>query len=128
MLAWKGDVDSHATFHKDMSVPMETVEGVLNPRKVVCGDSIPADEVTEVHKCRETLDHVGGEVARDGGEIDLLTELGNLQWLCNANGAFTFISAFESSPVHWLKSRPSGKRRSPGNSGTADKLGDKVRR
>ena len=34
----------------------------------------------------------------------------------------TFISAFESSPVHCAKSRPSGKRRSPGKIGTADIL------
>lgn len=31
----------------------------------------------------------------------------------------TFINAFESSPVHCLNPRPSGKRRSPGNNGTA---------
>jgi hypothetical protein len=35
---------------------------------------------------------------------------------------FTFIKAFESSPVHCAKSRPSGKRRSPGNGGTAEIL------
>ena len=34
----------------------------------------------------------------------------------------TFISAFESSPVHCLKSLPSGKRRIPGYAGTADIL------
>lgn len=31
----------------------------------------------------------------------------------------TFIKPFESSPVHCLKRRPCGKRRSPGNDGTA---------
>lgn len=31
----------------------------------------------------------------------------------------TFMSAFESSPVHCLKPRPSGKRRSSGNDGAA---------
>ena len=36
--------------------------------------------------------------------------------------ALTFIRAFESSPVHWWKSRPSGNRRSPGNGGMADIL------
>jgi hypothetical protein len=34
----------------------------------------------------------------------------------------TFINAFESSPVHCWKSRPSGKRRKPGNIGTAEIL------
>jgi len=34
----------------------------------------------------------------------------------------TFMSAFESLPVHWLKSRPSGKRRIPEKAGTAAKL------
>ena len=34
----------------------------------------------------------------------------------------TFINAFESSPVHCAKSRPSGKRRNPGKGGTADIL------
>lgn len=34
----------------------------------------------------------------------------------------TFMSALESSPVHCVKSRPSGKRRSPGNTGTPDIL------
>ena len=31
----------------------------------------------------------------------------------------TFISAFESSPVHWVNPRPSGNLRSPGNGGAA---------
>lgn len=35
----------------------------------------------------------------------------------------TFINALESSPVHCLKSRPSGNRRRPAFSGTADTLG-----
>ena len=35
---------------------------------------------------------------------------------------FTFINALESSPVHWEKSRPSGKQRRPGYDGTADTL------
>jgi hypothetical protein len=30
----------------------------------------------------------------------------------------TFMSAFESSPVHCLKPRPCGKRRNPGKDGT----------
>ena len=34
----------------------------------------------------------------------------------------TFINAFESSPVHCLKSRPSGNHCNPGNGGTADIL------
>ena len=38
------------------------------------------------------------------------------------NKILTFINAFESSPVHCLKSRPSGKRRIPGYGGTADIL------
>jgi hypothetical protein len=36
------------------------------------------------------------------------------------------MSALESSPVHWLKSRPSGKRRMPGNAGTAASLAGHV--
>jgi hypothetical protein len=32
----------------------------------------------------------------------------------------TFISAFESSLVHCLKSHPSGNHRNPGNGGTAE--------
>lgn len=32
------------------------------------------------------------------------------------------MSAFESSPVHCEKSRPSGKRRNPGKAGTAEIL------
>lgn len=35
---------------------------------------------------------------------------------------FTFMRAFESSPVHCVKSRLSGKRRRPGYGGTADIL------
>ena len=38
------------------------------------------------------------------------------------NQKHTFIRAFESSPVHCLKPRPSGKRRRPGNKGTAAML------
>jgi len=34
----------------------------------------------------------------------------------------TFISAFESSPVHCEKSWPSGKCCRPGNAGTAEML------
>ena|SRR5436190_23901054 len=47
-----------------------------------------------------------GHVSRKGGRVD----------------QHTFINAFESSPVHWLKSRPSGKRRKPGYMGTAEIL------
>jgi hypothetical protein len=32
------------------------------------------------------------------------------------------MNAFESSPVHCEKSRPSGNRLSPGNAGTAETL------
>jgi hypothetical protein len=34
----------------------------------------------------------------------------------------TFINALESSPVHWLKSRPSEKRRTPAKAGTEEIL------
>jgi hypothetical protein len=34
----------------------------------------------------------------------------------------TFIKAFESSPVHCLKFRPSGKRRKPANGGAIEIL------
>ncbi len=34
----------------------------------------------------------------------------------------TFMSAFESSPVHCLKFRPSGKRRSPAKDGASAML------
>jgi hypothetical protein len=36
--------------------------------------------------------------------------------------SITFINALESSPVHWAKSQPSGKRLSPGKGGTAEIL------
>ena len=36
-----------------------------------------------------------------------------------SNYNFTFISALESSPVHCLNPRPSGKRRIPAKGGTA---------
>jgi hypothetical protein len=39
--------------------------------------------------------------------------------LNNFNACITFISAFESSPVHCLNPRPSGKRRKPENEGAA---------
>jgi len=38
------------------------------------------------------------------------------------NGLMTFISAFESLPIHCEKSRPSGKHHRPGNAGTAEML------
>ena len=34
----------------------------------------------------------------------------------------TFISAFESSPVHWEKPRPSGNLCNPGNGGAVAML------
>lgn len=42
---------------------------------------------------------------------------------CMIKQKVTFMRAFESSPVHWEKSRPSGKRRRPGKGGTAEILG-----
>jgi len=39
-----------------------------------------------------------------------------------SNIALTFIRALESSPVHWLKPRPSGKRRRPAKGGAIEIL------
>lgn len=39
--------------------------------------------------------------------------------VANINFAITFMSAFESSPVHCLNLRPSAKRQSLGNRGDA---------
>jgi len=60
------------------------------------------------------------------GNLQLLTD----KSLCTLNMYLvwikmfvnTFISALESSPVHCLKSRPSGNRRMPGKAGTAERL------
>lgn len=61
-------------------------------------------------------------MTRDGRKVDL-----NRQTLEDSARNYgekedTFIRAFESSPVHCAKSRPSGNRRKPGNGGTAEIL------
>ena len=42
------------------------------------------------------------------------------------NHTLTFINALESSPVHCLKPRPSGKRRKPGKWGAAAMLNMRI--
>ena len=62
--------------------------------------------------------HPSGDMACYGGQIDL-HDGAALSTLCLGyhKQGHTSINALESSPVHCLKPRPSGKRRSPGNKG-----------
>jgi hypothetical protein len=59
-------------------------------------------------------------MASNCGEINLI-EI-RLEGQASNSTELTFMSAFESSPVHCLKSRPSGNRHRPGNAGTAEIL------
>ena len=56
----------------------------------------------------------------NGWEVDLESEyITGSTRISKQKQKLTFIRAFESSPVHCLYPRPSGKRRSPGNGGAA---------
>jgi len=76
-----------------------------------------AEKVAKVQKCTESLDHLQQNVASYCRKIDLFNRAvrgQNVQY-----HLLTFMRAFESSPVHCLNPRPSGKCRRPGKDGDA---------
>jgi hypothetical protein len=104
-------------------VMVKASKGLLEIFKIVGGESIATGDVTKVQKGREALDHLTWHMAGDSSKIDLKSMIDQIGHITTTNDEeVTFMSALESSPVHWAKSRPSGKRRSPGKGGTAEIL------
>lgn len=88
-----------------------------------CCNCIPASNITCIEKYRDTLNNCWGKVPSNCRQVDLRHGVSIFsKSLETLQVEHTFINAFESSPVHWVKSRPSGNRRRPGNGGTADIL------
>lgn len=79
-----------------------------------------ACKVGEVEECADALNHLVRNIPDECRKIDLKAyELGKRH---KYNYGRTFMSAFESFPVHCLKFLPCGKRRRPGNAGAAAML------
>jgi hypothetical protein len=105
---------------------METFKRVLEHIKITRSDGVAACNVAEIKQCRQTFDNLGRYMACDSTKINLLRDKIVSKEQSSFCANLTFISAFESSPVHCRKSRPSGKRRSPGKAGTAEMLDNKA--
>jgi hypothetical protein len=121
MLTGKRNVLTDICSDKDLPKSMEICEILPKTRDIFGGDGITVGNVTAVQECWETLDHFVRDMAMDGRNIDLYS-INHYQAKTKKEERQTFINALESSPVHWLKPRPSGKRRRPGYAGTADIL------
>lgn len=78
-----------------------------------------ASVVAEVHESTDRLDHLVGKVTNERWYDDLHVELRDKESDTAEQNKLTFMSAFESLPVHCLKFRPCGNRRRPGKGGTA---------
>jgi hypothetical protein len=83
-------------------------------------DSITSNNITCLNEGGDALNHSRREITGNCRKIDLY--MISRMAMYTTELVYTFMSAFESLPVHWLKSRPSGKRRIPGKAGTAAKL------
>src|SRR5882757_6963533 len=84
------------------------------------------DKIAEVQKCRYSTRHISGHVAFDCWEPYLFLLIRG--WgVFNETRPHTFMSAFESLPVHWLNPRPFLNRRRPGYNGTTAILQGTIR-
>jgi hypothetical protein len=59
MLAWKGNIDPDSRLNENVSIVVKSGEGVINSCEVISGDAVTAKEVTNVHECGQSFDHVG---------------------------------------------------------------------
>jgi hypothetical protein len=120
MLAWETEsIRADTTLLKDLALRMVTDERSVDGKEGIFPDDFAAYKVAEIEEGAERTQHLRGNMALNGWEVNLeRCEIGKglLEYLR------TFMRAFESSPVHCLKPGPSGKRRSPGNGGTAAML------
>jgi hypothetical protein len=101
---------------------MKASKGIFEFVKILSGESVTVGNVTEVEEGWEALDHLRWHMTHNSSQIDLKYEWWISEPVLRWEKGITFISAFESLPVHCSKSRPSGKRRNPGKGGTADIL------
>jgi hypothetical protein len=126
MLPGKGNrISLHAgSTNEKLPVVMETCECVVELVKCMCSDGIAACNIAKFKKCREAFDYLRRYMTGNRAKINLQSEKPSAKNrdVLPYDVELTFISAFESSPVHCKKSRPSGKRRNPGNGGMAEML------
>jgi hypothetical protein len=83
--------------------------------RVFCKDVLTGD-ITEVEKCVERLDDIGGYETFESIHEDLV-KLNKWMMASGQREGNTFIKAFESLPVHCLKFRPCLNLRRPGKRG-----------
>ena len=123
MLAWQRNGGSNTFRDKDQSEFVKAFKESLSGPQGCTTNCVPPKYVAEVHKCRQTLNHLRRHMTSNGSNIDLFRVVSHIlrQWL-NLSNDHTFINAFESSPVHCSKSLPSLKRRRPAYNGTAEIL------
>jgi hypothetical protein len=72
VLAWEGNVDADAGLDENVAVCMEAVQRFLNVIESITGDRVLPDEITEVHKSCNTLDHFPRNMASDCCEVNLV--------------------------------------------------------
>ena len=78
-------------------------------------------KIAKLHKGAYSAHHLRRNMTCNGRKINLQSLVGTTVKIASIL-LYTFISAFESSPVHCLNPRPSGKQRRAGNEGAAAML------
>jgi hypothetical protein len=124
MLPGKGNAVAiyASSTNKEMTMAMETSKCVLKLVKCRSRNGIATRDIAEFKKCREAFDYLRRYMTGNCTKIYLVVQKYISCDSLSYGVELTFISAFESSPVHCEKSRPSGKRRKPGNAGIAEIL------
>jgi hypothetical protein len=101
---------------EDLAMIMEPRNCGLNRDKGILIDDRATDEMAEFDDVGDSFDHCTWNVASDGGKIYLIQIRVNEYGATTAEmGEVTFMSPFESFPVHCLYPRPVWKCRRPGN-------------
>jgi hypothetical protein len=99
---------------ENLAIFMEIVQSSVELLEQVIGNDVAARDVTKFKKRGDRLDNIRGDKSLDSVHVDLLNDtLAGARQQCKFVSC-TFIRAFESSPVHWLKFQPCLNLRSPG--------------
>src|ERR1700744_2987168 len=116
MLTRQCEVVAYTRFLENLTLLMEACNGSVDLIERVFIELRSPDKVAKFHERCNRPNHLRRGMTHDCWEIHLRNQNSCLR---QKGEKQTFIKALESSPVHCLKPRPSGKRRRPGNKGAA---------
>ena len=103
---------------KNAAFNMQFSNSGIDSKNVILSYDVMADKIAKLHKGAYCTHHLHWNMPCNGRKINLQCWVSTTVRITKILN-HTFISAFESSPVHCLNPWPSGKQWRPGNEGAA---------